>query len=413
MQKSEHNTLTSEPKPNFEFIALMASLMSIVALAIDTLLPAIPDIGKTINSFDPAEHQLFVTMIFLGLGFGQLFFGPLSDQYGRKPMVYAGFIVFAIASAICLAANSLEVMVVGRILQGIGLSAHRTIAISIIRDSYKGDYMARIMSFITAFFILVPVVAPAIGKFILELFNWQTIFYVHLGLAVILWIWFWKRQPETLKPEYKIKFSLKSFVSGTKEMLKYPETVALTFVSGLITGAFLVYLSSAQHIFEDQYQMRDAFPFIFAGLAVSIGSSTFTNGTMVLRYGMRKLSLAATITFSSIALIYVLLFWNAPNPNVVILVSFLFLQFFCLGFMWGNFRSIAMEPIGHIAGIGAAINGFVSTMISVPIASLIGSFLKDTALPLFAGLAVCGFLSVSIILIMRRITRKAAVLQNS
>lgn len=317
-------------------------------------------------------------------------------------MVYAGFVVFGIASAICLSAPNLEVMVVGRILQGIGLSSHRTIAISIIRDLYKGDYMARVMSFVTAFFILVPVVAPAIGKFVLDLFNWQAIFYVHLFLALILWIWFWKRQPETLKPEYKIKFSPKSFVQGTKEMLRFPETVAFTFVSGLVTGAFLVYLSTAQHIFEDQYEMREAFPYLFAALAISIGSSTFTNGTMVLRFGMRNLSLAATVAFSCIALVYVLLFWNSPNPNVGVLVAFLFFQFFCLGFMWGNFRSIAMEPIGHIAGIGAAINGFVSTLISVPIASWIGAYLDETALPLFIGLSICGFLSVMIILIARR-----------
>ena len=397
----------TQDRPHFEFIALMASLMSIVALAIDTLLPAIPNIGATINSFDPAEHQLFVTMIFLGLGVGQLFFGPLSDQYGRKPMVYAGFVVFGVASTICLVAPNLEVMVIGRILQGIGLSSHRTIAIAIIRDLYKGDYMARIMSFVTAFFILVPVVAPAIGKVIVDNFDWQTIFYVHLFLAGLLWVWFWKRQPETLRPEYKIKFSLNSFVNGAKEMFRYSETVAFTFVSGLVTGSFLVYLSSAQHIFEDQYGLRDAFPYLFAALAISIGTSTFTNGTMVVKFGMRKLSLAATIGFSVIALAYVLLFWNTENPSVGVLVAFLFFQFFCLGFMWGNFRSIAMEPIGHIAGIGAAINGFISTMISVPIASWIGSYLDDTALPLFVGLSICGFLSVGIIFMSR--ARKRAL----
>ncbi len=392
----------TQQKPNFEFIALMASLMSIVALAIDTLLPAIPAIGETIHSTDPKANQMFVTMIFLGLGVGQLFFGPLSDQYGRKPMVYAGFVVFGVASFICLLAPNIEVMVIGRILQGIGLSSHRTIAISIIRDSYSGDYMARVMSFITAFFILVPVVAPALGKFILDNFNWQSIFYVHLFLGLVLWIWFWKRQEETLKPEYKVRFSSKSFIAGTKEMLRHPETVIYTFVSGLVTGAFLVYLSSAQHIFEDQYGLREAFPYIFAGLAISIGISTFTNGTMVMRFGMRNLSFAATVLFSLIAIGYVLLFWNGPNPSVTVLVAFLFLQFFCLGFMWGNFRSIAMEPIGHIAGIGAAINGFISTLISVPIATLIGSFLEDLALPLFVGLACCGLGAAALILLSRR-----------
>lgn len=380
----------------------MASLMSIVALGIDTLLPAIPNISESIGITETQNTQLLVTMIFLGLGVGQLFFGPLSDQYGRKPMVYAGFVVFGVSSLICVFAPNLEVMVIGRILQGIGLSAHRTIAVSIIRDSYKGDYMARVMSFITAFFILVPVVAPALGKFILDHFNWQTIFYVHLFLGILLWVWFWKRQTETLKPEYQVKFSFRSFVSGTKEMLRHQETVTYTLVSGLITGAFLVYLSSAQYIFEDQYGLRDAFPYIFAGLAVSIGTSTFTNGTMVMRFGMRKLSLAATALFCLIAVSYVLIFFNTPNPNVTVLVAFLFLQFFCLGFMWGNFRSIAMEPIGHIAGIGAAINGFVSTLISIPIATFIGSFLEDLALPLFVGLACCGLGAVVLILLSRR-----------
>ena len=398
----------SQQRPHFEFIALMASLMSIVALAIDTLLPAIPNIGETIQSYDPAEHQLFVTMIFLGLGVGQLFFGPLSDQYGRKPMVYAGFVVFGAASAICLMAPNLEIMIVGRIFQGIGLSSHRTIAISIIRDMYKGDYMARVMSFVTAFFILVPVVAPAIGKVIVDHFNWQTIFYVHLMLAGILWIWFWKRQPETLRPEFKIQFSPKSFIDGAKEMFRYSETIAYTFISGLVTGSFLVYLSSAQHIFEDQYGLRDAFPYLFAALAISIGTSTFTNGTMVVRFGMRKLSLAATIGFSVIAISYVIIFANTGNPSVGILVAFLFFQFFCLGFMWGNFRSIAMEPIGHIAGIGAAINGFISTIISVPIASWIGAYLEDSALPLFIGLSICGCLSVGIIVFTNQ--RKRALI---
>ena len=262
-------------KPNFEFIALMASLMSIVALAIDALLPAISHIGISINSLDPTDNQLLITMIFLGLGVGQLFFGPLSDSYGRKPVVYMGFGLFAVASVICVLAPSLEVMIIGRILQGIGLSAPRTIAISIIRDTYKGDYMARIMSFVTAFFILVPVVAPAIGKWIMDAFGWEAIFYVQLFFALVVAVWFWKRQAETLKPQFKIPFSGRVFVNGLREYLKYRETVAFTFTSGFITGAFLVYLSSSQHVFEDQYGLADSFPYIFAGLAGSVGLSTF------------------------------------------------------------------------------------------------------------------------------------------
>lgn len=389
-------------KPNFEFIALMASLMSIVALALDALLPALSIIGESINSLDPTENQMLITMIFLGLGVGQLFFGPLSDSYGRKPMVYAGFITFAVGSAVCLLAPSLGIMVFGRVLQGIGLSAPRSIAISIIRDTYKGDYMAKIMSFVTAFFILIPVIAPATGKWIMDAFGWEGIFYVQLIFAVIISIWFWKRQPETLKPQYKVSFSPRVFLTGSIEFIKHRETVAFTFTSGFITGAFLVYLSASQHVFEDQYGMVESFPYIFAGLAVSIGLSTFLNGTLVMKFGMRKLALMALSAFCGIALLYVLLFWNQPNPSVAVLVAFLSVQFFCLGFLWGNFRSIAMEPIGHIAGIGAAINGFVSTVIAVPIASYIGQFVTDTVWPMFVGLAVCGFISLGIMLLVRK-----------
>ncbi|SDQ60270.1 multidrug effflux MFS transporter [Flagellimonas zhangzhouensis] len=393
-------------KPNFEFVAMMAALMSIVALAIDAILPAISNIGEAINSTDPTDNQLLVTMIFLGLGVGQLFFGPISDSFGRKPVVYVGFSIFLIASVICLFAPNLEIMVIGRILQGIGLSAPRTIAISIIRDSYEGDYMAKIMSFVTAFFILVPVVAPAIGKLILDASGWQGIFYVQMFFVLVVSYWFWKRQAETLHPEYKIPFTRHVFVDGVKEFIKYRETIAFTLISGLVTGAFLVYLSSAQHIFEDQYALKEVFPYIFAGLAISIGLSTFMNGTMVMRFGMRRLSLMATIVFCLVALTYSIVFLNSPNPNIYVLVGFLSVQFFCLGFMWGNFRSIAMEPIGHIAGIGAAINGFISTVLSIPIATFIGDFVKDSVWPLFAGLAICGMVALALFLLTHLPKRK-------
>ena len=226
-----------------------------------------------------------------------------------------------------------------------------------------------------------------------------------LVFALVIGIWFWKRQAETLKPEYKVPFSAHVFLDGLKELIKYRETIAFTMISGFVTGAFLVYLSASQHIFEEQYGLKDAFPYIFAGLAISIGVSTFTNGTLVLRFGMRKLAFMALSSFCLIALVYVFLFWNAPNPNVYVLVGFLSIQFFCLGFMWGNFRAIAMEPVGHIAGIGAAITGFVSTLLSVPIATFIGQFVEDTVWPMFVGLAICGVISLTIFLSIKKARR--------
>jgi len=392
----------NQQRPQFEFVAIMASLMSIVALTIDALLPAMSTIGRDINSLDPTENQKFITMIFLGLGVGQLIFGPLSDSFGRKPIVYIGFVVFGVASVICVLAPTLDWMIFGRILQGIGLSAPRTISISMIRDIYKGDYMAKIMSFVTAFFILVPIIAPAMGKFFLDHYGWEAIFYMQLVATVIVGIWFWRRQAETLKPEYKIKFSRQVFVNGFKELLQHRETMAFTIVSGLITGAFMVYLSAAQEIFEVQYGLADNFPYIFAGLAVSVGLSTLLNGTMVVKLGMRRLAWIALSLFCTNSIVYVALFWSSQNPSLFVLITFLALQFFTLGFLFGNLRAIAMEPIGHIAGIGAAITGFISTIIAIPIAIYIGSFVVGTTLPLFVGFSVCGIISLGIFMLMRR-----------
>ncbi|MFD2562297.1 multidrug effflux MFS transporter [Aquimarina rubra] len=389
-----------------EFIVLMASLMSIVALAIDALLPALDIIGINIGTTELADNQLLITMIFLGLGIGPLIFGPISDSIGRKPVVYMGFALFIIASFMCINATSLTVMIAGRILQGIGLSAPRTIAIAMIRDIYSGNYMARIMSFITVVFILVPIIAPALGKSVLDHYNWQAIFYIQLVFSGLVSLWFWKRQKETLEVSKRIRFSSHIFVDGIKELIKYQATIGYTLISGFIVGSFLVYLSSSQQIFEQQYNLKDEFPYIFALLAISIGTATFLNGTLVLKYGMKKLVSISLYAFFGISLLYIALFHNGTNPNVVILLIFFGLQFFSIGFLFGNLRALAMEPVGHIAGIAAAITGFVSTIMAVPISTYIGRYVEDTALPLFLGFLVCAAISIGILIYLKASMRK-------
>jgi DHA1 family bicyclomycin/chloramphenicol resistance-like MFS transporter len=384
-------------KSELEFIIIMASLMSLVSLSIDALLPAMTDISQSIDVFDPKNNQLLITMIFLGLGCGQLISGPLSDSFGRKPVIYVGFIVFAFASLICVFAINLEMMIAGRILQGIGLSAPRTISIAMVRDRFSGNYMAKVMSFVVVIFILVPVVAPALGKIMLDLYGWKSIFYSQLLFGVMVMLWLWKRQPETLKTENKRNFKFSLLISGTKEFLKHKNAVIFTLFSGFITGSFMVYLSASQQIFEKQYNLKEEFPFIFAGLAIGIGIATFLNGTLVLRLGMFKLVRTFTILFTLVPIVYICCYAGEPNPNIYVLLCFFWLQFFAIGFLFGNTRALAMEPIGHIAGIGAAINGFVSTMMAVPIATYIGGFVQTTALPLFVGFFICG--SISLILI--------------
>jgi DHA1 family bicyclomycin/chloramphenicol resistance-like MFS transporter len=391
-----------------EFIALMAALMSVTALSIDALLPALDVIGADIKITTPADNQLLITMMFLGLGVGPLLFGPLSDATGRKPSVYVGFMVFIIASFICVYAESLEVMIAGRILQGIGLSAPRTVCIAIIRDLYEGDYMARIMSFVTVVFLLIPIVAPAMGKFILDAYNWEGIFYVQIVISLLVALWFWLRQRETLSEKNKIPFSFDRILNGFRETMRYKTTIGYTLISGFVVGSFLVYLSASQQIFENMYGLEEEFPYIFAGLAIAIGIAIFLNGSFVMKFGMKKMVTTSLIGFFVVSAVYLLLFYNVPHPPVIVLLVFFALQFFCIGFLFGNLRALAMQPVGHIAGIAAAITGLISTLMAVPISTFIGRFVEESTLPLFIGFSVCAGLSILILVYIGKTERNVA-----
>lgn len=396
-------------KSEFEFTIIMASLMSLAALSIDALLPALNQIGDSLGVIDSKNNQLLITMIFLGLGFGQLVSGPLSDSIGRKPVIYFGYIIFVFSSILCISATSLEMMIIGRVLQGIGLSAPRTISMAIVRDRYSGDQMAKVMSFVTAIFILVPVVAPTFGQLMLNLFGWEAIFYSQIifGLFVILWMW--KRQPETLKEENRrpIKFSM--FIEGLKEFMKHKYSIVFTLIAGLVMSAFMVYLSSSQQIFQEQYGLVDEFPYIFAGLALGVGLATFLNGTFVMKLGMLKLATIFMIAITILSTAFVSIYYGKPNPSSTVMILFTAVLLFFIGFIFGNVNALAMQPLGHIAGIGSAIFGFVSTVMAVPIATFIGSFISVSVLPLFAGFAICGSLCLILMLYLKLSDRKASL----
>jgi len=400
--------MAKSQKGSIEFIALMASLMSVVALAIDALLPALDVIGLAVNTQTPTENQLIITMIFLGLGIGPLIFGPLSDNLGRKPVVYFGFILFLLASFICVSAETIEYMIAGRILQGIGLSAPRTISIAIIRDKYQGDPMARIMSFVTVVFLLVPIVAPAIGKLVLDHFDWQSIFLMQLWCSGAVALWFWKRQPETLAPNNKRTLRFQDYIHGLGEVFKQPKTMGYTLISGLVFGSFMVYLGGAQQIFHQQYDLKEEFPLIFAGLSIAIGLAIFSNGHLVMRFGMKKMVTTALYGFFGVALLYVLLFYGQDNPGIEILMLFFGLQFFAIGFLFGNLRALAMQPMGHIAGMAAAITGFISTIMALPISTFIGTYIEDQVWPIFLGFTICGAISLIILPIINKLSLKEA-----
>ena len=291
-------------------------MMALTALSIDAMLPALPTIGDDLLVQSPNDRQLIISMIFMGLAFGQLFFGPLSDSTGRKPAIYGGLGLFMVGTLLCMFAINFPMMLVGRLLQGLGVSAPRAVGLALVRDQFEGRAMARVMSFVMTVFILVPMLAPTLGQAILEFSSWRAIFGSFLLLSLIALVWFALRQPETLALADRIPFTAKRIVSKTQEIIKNRLAFGYTAVAGLISGAFIGYLNSAQQIFQEQYALGDRFPLYFGVVASSLGLASLLNSWLVIQLGMRLLvrtALQISVVLSAVALGAAVLFCRAAT----------------------------------------------------------------------------------------------------
>lgn len=384
--------------PFSEFVTLMALMMSMVALSIDAMLPALPDIGRDLGAADANDVQLVVALIFLGMALGQLFYGPLSDSIGRKPAVTLGIGIFALGCLCSLLAVNFQMMLIGRILQGVGLGAPRVVSVALIRDEYAGHAMARVMSFVMTIFILVPMVAPMVGQGVLLVAGWRAIFLVILVMGLSVLCWFQWRQPETLVPEKRLPFSLAQIGAAVREILSHRVALGYTLVAGFTSSAFLAYLSSVQQVLALQYGLGDLFPIVFAALALAIGSASYVNGRMVMRFGMQLICRQSLIVLCLVSVAYggVAYHW-AGHPPLWSLLCYFIAILFCTGLLFGNNNALAMEPLGHIAGIGAAVVGSLSTLVSVPLGISIGRAYEGSVMPLIAGFAGCSFASLLLV----------------
>ena len=289
-------------------------------------------------------------------------------------------------------------MLAGRLFQGLGVSAPRAVTLALVRDRYKGRAMARVMSFVMTVFILVPMIAPSLGQAILLFSGWRSIFVSFVLVALITLAWFALRMPETLAPEHRAPLSLPRVVDATIEIVRNRAALGYTVSVGLVGGAFLGYLHSAQQIFQEQYALGERFPLYFAVIAFSIGLASFLNARLVMRFGMRflvRLSLVIIVGLSILALGIAL--WAAGQPPLWSLMAYIMMAFFCVGILFGNQNSLAMEPLGHLAGIGAAVVGTLSTLISIALGAIIGRSYNGTVLPLIIGLAVLSGLSILVV----------------
>jgi len=375
----------------YEFVGLAAAMFSLVALSIDAMLTALPQMGRDLGSLDPNENQLIIGIMLLGLGLGQLFYGPLSDSIGRKTPIYMGIFIYLAGCLICVLSTSMSMMLAGRLLQGLGVAGPRIVIVAIIRDQFEGNAMARVMSFIMTVFILIPALAPAIGQGIMILSSWRWIFGLFLAQALISLVWFYSRHPETLTPDRRRPYSLRRILRATAEVCRHRIAFGYTVVAGFVFGAFLGYLTSTQQIFDVVYGRGDQMPFYFAVLAMGLGAASLSNAKLVMRYGMIRLSAISLAIFCglSIAFLIYAIAWDGAPPFAHFII-FCTVNFFFIGILFGNMAAAALEPMGHIAGVAAAVSGFITSVMSAILGMIIGQFFNGTVIPMIAGFAVMG-----------------------
>lgn len=388
----------TKPLGKSEFIVLVATLISLVALATDVILPALAEIGAALNVAAANDTQLLVGAFFVGLGGGQLITGPVSDSTGRKPVIYMGLLVFALGCVVSIAAPNFEIMLAGRVLQGLGAAGPRIVTVAMVRDQYEGRGMAQIMSFAMAVFIIVPAVAPILGQTIMIFAHWRVIFVSLLVMAGVGFLWLAMRQPETLTAEKRRPFSISGILTAALEVCRQRLAVGYMIAAGVVFGAFFTYLSMAQQIFHDVYGAGHLFPLYFAILSLALGAASITNANLVMKFGMRRLSTWAlsVLTVWCFAFLIMIQVFALPMPMWTFM-GWAMVAFFCMGMLFSNFNALAMEPLGHIAGVGAAMVGSVTTLIAVVFAVLIGRMFDGTVVPLITGFALCGLASLVVV----------------
>ena len=384
--------------PGFrEFVALIAAMMAINALSIDAMLPALPDIGSALNVPEANDRQWVVTAYLLGFGVMQLVYGPLADRYGRRPVLLAGLSLYTVFTALAAFAWSFEVLVWARVLQGVGAAATRVLAVSIVRDCYSGRTMARVMSLTFIVFLIAPIIAPSMGQLILLFVHWPWIFGVLAVIGAAITAWAFIRLPETLKPENRTPISVAGVAGAVKLALTERLAVGYMMASTLIVGALFAFITSAQQVFDQALGRPELFGALFAAVAAGMGLSSYLNSRIVERLGTRRVSHTALIGFMAFAGAHALV----SLAGLETIWTFLLLQggmMFCFGLVGSNFGSMAMEPLGRIAGTGSSVQGFVTTVGGASIGFLVGQQFDGTVTPLTISFFLCGVGALLVVL---------------
>jgi len=374
-----------------EFVALVAMLFATIAISIDAMLPAMPDIAASLTPDAPNAAQLVVTSFVLGMGIGTLFTGPLSDAFGRKRVILIGSGLYALAALACYFAPTLELLLAARLLQGLAAAAPRTVAVAMVRDLYAGREMARIMSFAMMIFTIVPAIAPLMGQGIIALGGWHSIFLAYILFSGLTMLWLGLRQPETLAPEKRRPLHLGDLWSGTKELFTHRIVIISTVLQALTLAALFGSLSSLQGIFEQQFDRAESFPLWFAVIALTSMGGSLLNTRFVMTLGMRRIVTRTYVAMLLLTLVALATLGSGllqGGPAFAMQVLWCIGLFAMMGLTMGNLNALAMEPVGHIAGLAASVISCAATVGSVVLAIPVGLAFNGNSTPLLAGSAV-------------------------
>lgn len=400
---SEPETPPERRQTQFEFIAMLALVLAVVAFSIDSMLPALPEIAQALTPDNVNRAQLVLTSFVGGMGVGVFIAGPLSDAFGRKPIITLGFGIYALAAIAAVFANSLEMLLIARFVQGLGAAGPRIVAQALVRDLYQGREMARISSFIMMVFILVPALAPSLGAVVIHLTGWRGVFGSFVVLALAGSLWLNLRQAETLPPSRRRPLSLAGLTASTREVLGDQQVRLVTIVMTLGFGQMFALLSTAQQLFSDAYGKGAQFPLWFAAMALLSSIGTVLNARYVLRMGMRRIVTLAYAMQVVVSGVMVVLVYGDLLPEALRFPAFFFWAvsvFTMAGVTFGNLNAMALQRMGHIAGLAASVISAVSTIGAVLIAAPIGLLYDATALPLMLATLICSSLALWL---MRRV----------
>ena len=381
----------TKPLSQIEFVALIAALFATIALSIDAMLPALPEIAATMSQDAPNRAQLVVTSFVLGMGIGTLFAGPLSDAFGRKPVILLSSAGYIIAALACYFAPNLETLLIARVVMGLGAAGPRTVAIAMVRDLFAGREMARIMSFVMMVFTLIPAVAPLMGQGVIALAGWKAIFLVYVAFSAITMVWLSRRQPETLALAARRPLTIALLVAAVRELFSHRIVLVSLVAQTLTLASLFATLSSMQSIFEVRFDRADSFPLWFGFIALISIAGSVINARVVVGLGMRRVLNATFIGVLVLTLALLGLIYSGAMPEVLAFPAHLVWSialFAMMGLSMGNLNALAMEPVGHIAGLASSVISALATVASVMLAVPVGQAFDGTALPLMSGVAV-------------------------